>query len=242
MKKIHFIFLLLLPLITIQGQENYTSFSLGPTIPLGAYSKTGALSGNGYAAGGGIIRLDGAFFPQGYLGLGATFSFGSNYIFRDTLVEGLIDYLNATGSASEQLVNPEYRVNGINIWNYVNIMTGPVFSIRPSQRIYIDFRVLGGLSFFNASSITINIYDAEQQIEARPSANKISLGYTLGTSFRYTLNNGIILRLAVDYYQAGEKLDYDFNMLDLSGREIDPLHAEFSVLNIETTLGIAYSF
>jgi len=228
--------------LSLSAQENYTSISLGPSFPLGTYSKIGNFSSNGFALGGGSIRFDGAYYPNGYLGYGATFSFGSNYIQKDTLAYAITSYLNSIATAEEQLINPETRVSGMNLWSYVNLMSGLDLSFRPGQNLYVDLRLLGGFSFFSAPAIEINIQDQTHQISSSISSSKISLGYTTGIAVRREFSNGLIIRLAADYYATTTKVTYEFSVLDESGREIEAVTNKLNVDIIETSIGIAYSF
>ena len=87
--------LLALASLPVKAQQNFASISFGATLPQGDYALTGDLSSNGYASRGGAIKFDAAYFPVSYFGIGASFSFGSNYAKRDSLINDLVSYMTS---------------------------------------------------------------------------------------------------------------------------------------------------
>ena len=95
MKKAIYILMLLMASASMEliAQQNFASISFGASIPQGDYAATGDLSSNGYANTGGAIKFDAGYFPVSYFGIGGSFSFGSNYATRDSLLNDVITYI-----------------------------------------------------------------------------------------------------------------------------------------------------
>jgi opacity protein-like surface antigen len=241
MKRFAWIIILLLSL-QAYGQQNFASISFGASFPLGDYGLTGDLASNGYAKTGGAIKFDAGFFPGSYLGIGGSFSFGSNYALRDSLLQDMIDYLleNTTIIDIPDDADIQY---GSGFWNNLNLFVGPHFSIRALQRLYFDFRVLGGLSILRPPDQELAISFDQTEIFALVSNSKVSYGFAAGAGLRFTLNENLALRLGADFTQSKSKFDYTFDLFrDVTTSVVPPVHSEFWIQTIEIMLGLAYAF
>ena len=222
------------------SQQNFASISFGVTMPRGDYASTGDLSSNGYATNGGAIKFDGGYFPVSYFGIGASFSFGSNYAIRDSLAKDLIAYIEDNASGPVDIPEDAEILYGAGFWNYINLHIGPHFSIRASQRLYFDFRALGGLSIIRAPNQELTIrYDGDN-IYTRTSYNNAAFGWTAGGGIRLMLNSNLAIKLSVDYVQTRARNTYTFDLVQ--GLDVPPLDAEFHIRALELTAGLAYSF
>jgi len=222
------------------SQQNFASISFGATLPRGDYAETGDLSGNGYATTGGAIKFDGGYFPVSYFGIGASFSFGSNYALSDSLAKDIIAYIEDNASGPIDIPENAEVQYGSGFWNYINLHVGPHFSIRASQRLYFDFRALGGLSIIRAPNQELTIRYNGDYIYTRSSYNNAAFGWTAGGGVRYKFNENLALKLSVDYVQTRSKNTYTFDLVQ--SLDVPPLEAEFYIKALELTAGLAYSF
>jgi len=224
------------------GQQNFGSISFGACLPQGGYGLTGDLSSNGYAKAGGAIKFDGAFFPGSYLGIGGSFSFGSNYGLSDSLLNNMLDYVEANAPSLPEIPEDAEKIYANGFWNNISLYIGPHFSIRASQRLYFDIRVLGGLTVLRPPDQEIIITWDDNEIHSRVSNQKVTFGLTAGGGFRYKLNEDLALKLGVDFSQARAKFDYSFELFQGIGEDIPPVEADFFVRTVDIMIGLAYAF
>ena len=211
-------------------------------MPLGYYALTGDLASNGYARTGGAIKFDAGYFPISYLGIGGSFSFGSNYAFRDSLLKDMVTYIEENASSIIDIPEDAEILYGSGFWNYINLFIGPQFSIRASQRLYFDFRGLAGISILRAPDQELRINFDGTEILSRSSRNKLSFGFTAGGGARIMLNSNIALKLGADFYQSRARFDYTFDLFQGVAEDVPPFESNFLVRTLELTSGLAYSF
>ena len=242
MRKAIGILILLAATATMQlmAQQNFASISFGASVPLNDYAATGDLSSNGYANTGGAIKFDAGYFPVSYFGIGGSFSFGSNYAKRDSLVNDIISYIETNTPGGIDIPEDAEILYGSGFWNYINLFIGPHFSIRASQNLYFDFRALGGLSIIRPPDQELTITYDDNYIYSHTSYNNVAFGFTAGGGIRYKFNSVLALKLAADFVQTKARNTYTF---ELDGAEdIPPIDAEFNIQALEITIGLAYSF
>jgi len=241
MRKLAGVLLLFLS-VAVAGQQNFASISFGACVPLGDYGNTGNLASNGYAKSGGAIKFDAAYFPVSYMGIGGSFSFGSNYGISDSLMQDMIDYVLA--NASEIIEIPDYAetLYGSGFWNNISIYLGPHFSIRATQRLYFDIRLLGGLSVLRPPDQELLISWDGNEIHSLVSNNKLTFGFTAGGGLRFKLNENLALKLGVDFNQARAKFDYTFDLFEGLAAEVPAVSSDFYVRTLDFMVGLAYSF
>ncbi len=224
----------------LTAQQNFASISFGATIPQGNYGATGDLSSNGYAKTGGAIKFDAGYFPVSYFGIGGSFSFGSNYANRDSLVQDLISYIETNASGGIDIPEDAEILYGSGFWNYINLFIGPHFSVRASQNLYFDIRALGGFSIIRPPDQELRISYNGNNIQSQTSYNSVAFGFTAGGGIRYKFNPNLALKLGADYVQTKSKNTYTFDLFQ--GIGVPPLDAEFYIRTVEITAGLAYSF
>jgi opacity protein-like surface antigen len=244
MRKTTYIFTILLALASLPAytQQNFASISFGATLPQGDYSSTGDLASNGYARTGGAIKFDAGYFPVSYFGIGGSFSFGSNYALRDSLVNDMIRYIEENASNIIDIPDDAEILYGSGFWNYINLFIGPHFSIRASQKLYFDFRGLAGISFIKPPDQELRINFDGTSIYSQTSYNSVSFGFMAGGGIRYKLNSNLALKLAADFFQSKFKNTYSFDLFQGVAEDVPPLDAEFLIRTVEITAGLAYSF
>jgi opacity protein-like surface antigen len=228
--------------LAASGQQNFASISFGATIPQGDYAKTGDLTSNGYARTGGAIKFDAGFFPVSYFGIGGSFSFGSNYALRDSLIQDMVTYIEDNASSIIEIPEDAEIIYSAGFWNYINLFLGPHFSIRASQRLYFDFRGLAGLTVLRSPDQDLRINFDGTEIYTRSSRNKLAFGFTAGAGLRYKLNSDLALKLAADYFQSRAQFEYTFDLFQGVAEDVPPLNSDFFVRTLELTVGLAYSF
>jgi len=224
------------------AQQNFASISFGASIPQGDYASTGDLSSSGYANTGGAIKFDAGYFPVSYFGIGGSFSFGSNYANRDSLLVDVINYIEDNTSSGIDIPEDAEVLYGSGFWNYINLFIGPHFSIRANQRIYFDIRGLCGLSIIRAPNQELTITYDENEFYTYSSYNNVAFGFTAGGGIRIMLNTNLALKLSADYVQTKAKNTYTFDLFEGVTDEVPPLDAEFRIQAVEVTAGLAYSF
>jgi opacity protein-like surface antigen len=244
MRKTTGIFILLLAVgsLTVMAQQNYASISFGAAIPQGNYAATGDLSSNGYARTGGAIKFDAGYFPGSYVGIGGSFSFGSNYAKRDSLMKDIISYIEENAAGIIDIPDDAETLYGSGFWNYINLFIGPLFSIRASQKLYIEFRVLGGVSIIRPPNQELTISYDGNYIYTATSYNNVAFGWTAGGGVRYKFNDNLALKLSADFVQTKARNTYTFDLFDGIADDVPPIDAQFSIQSLEITAGLAYSF
>jgi len=224
------------------AQQNFASISFGASIPQGDYAATGNISSNGYARTGGAIKFDGGYFPTSYFGIGASFSFGSNYALRDSLVKDMVAYIEDNTPGGIEIPEDAEILYGSGFWNYFNLFIGPHFSVRATQKLYFDIRGLAGLSIIRPPDQELTITYDGNSIYNRTSYNNVAFGFTAGGGIRIMLNDNIALKLSGDFVQTKAKNTYTFGLYEGIIENIPPVDAEFFIRSIEVTAGLAYSF
>jgi opacity protein-like surface antigen len=228
--------------VQLIAQQNFASISFGASMSLKDYAATGDLSSNGYARTGGAIKFDGAYFPVSYLGIGASFGFGSNYILRDSLVNDMVAYIEDNVPGGVDIPEDAEILYGSGFWNYFNMFIGPHFSIRASQKLYFDFRGLAGLSVVRSPDQELTITYDGNSIYNRTDQTNAAFGWTAGGGIRIMLNSNLALKFSADFIQTKSKNTYTFGLYEGIIDDIPPLDAEFYVQTLEITAGLAYSF
>ncbi len=244
MRRITWVFILFLALASMPAvaQQNFGSISFGTSIPQGDFGSTEDISNSGYALTGGVIRFDGAYFPGSYLGIGGTFSFGSNYVERDSLLSDMITYIEENASSTVDIPEDAEILYGSGFWNNINLLIGPQFAIRATQRLYFDFRALAGLTVLRFPDQELRITYDGNEIYSVTSGNTLSFGFTTGIGLRYNLNSNIALKLAADYYQTKAKYTYTCNLFQDLATDVPPLDAEYYLRTVDFSIGLAYNF
>ena len=224
------------------GQQNFASLSFGASLPLGDYTATESLASSGYAKTGGTIKFDAGFFPANYFGIAGSFTLRSNYAIRESLLEDMIHHIENSGSAPASIPEEANIILGTGFWSNVSLYIGPDFSIRASQRLYLDFRIVGGLTFVKPPEQELLIEYKGEHYHSFVSNNRVTLGWGGGVGIRYKINDALALRLAVDYSQARAKFEYNFDLFAGLIDDIPPVDAQFQVRTLEPSIGLAYSF
>lgn len=234
---------LIAAILPLKAQQNFASISFGASIPMGEYGDTDDLSSSGYARPGGTIKFDVAYFPVSYLGLGGTLSYGSNYSQGQDLLEDVVVYLQENASDIIDIPGDATTSYASGFWNYFNLFIGPHFSIRATQRLYFDVRILAGATIIRLPDQELQISFDDTTIHNTTSGSKVTFGFTAGGGVRFKLNENLALKLAADYSRSPANLTYDFRLFtnDVVG-EVPPVDASFPLQMMEFSAGLAYAF
>lgn len=229
---------------TFAQNESFLGLTLGAAFPQGTFAEKDYNNPEaGYAQTGFLFTFDGALFPDDYLGIGATVSYGSNNPDKAKYKTDVINDILTRYPGLEDYQDDIYFDYGV--WRYLNFHAGPNFTAN-AGRFNFDFRALAGLSLAWTPDQLIQITIDDEQIFSRQINEKATpaLGFTLGTGIRYSLSSGYVFRLIAEYsnckptYDIVESYDIDEDgMLDAETVEVST-----PFKNIQIGIGIAYNF
>ncbi|MCK4345390.1 MAG: hypothetical protein KAX05_08895 [Bacteroidales bacterium] len=223
------------------GQNGFMSLSMGASVPVGDFAKSGDLYTNGFAGTNFVLNFDGAYFFTTYLGIGGTFSFGSNYGGGENLQNQITKEIP---SKFPELLIPFEPVYNFNIgqWNYVNLMAGPQILV-PLYNIGLDFKALGGLSFITSPEREVTLQLTDGEFTSSQENRQLNFGYILGSGLRFGLGRSYSIRLSMDYFYSKTSLEIinayqtDSTPVDLPNDKYD-----LAITSVHAALGITYNF
>ena len=230
------------------GQNGFMSLSMGASIPVGDFADTVDLYKNGFAGTNFVLNFDGAYFFTTYLGIGGTFSFGSNYgggeNLQNRITEEIPKQISIWKTKFPGLSIPFDTVYNFNIgqWNYVNLMVGPQISILLNN-IGLDFKVLGGLSFITSPGREVTLQLTNGEFSSYQENRQLNFGYILGSGFRFGVGRSTAIRLSADYFYSKSSFEIK-NAYQTNGTHDDLPSDEYklAINSIHVALGIAYNF
>lgn len=245
-----FLIALLLSVEVKSQQESFLGLCFGGAIPQGSFSEDNFKdSTNGYATPGFVFTFDAAWFPDDYLGVGATVTYASNnpdkskYI--NDLEQSIIDkfedqYPFLEGSLMDSIVL-DYGV-----WKYLNMFIGPNVTI-PAGNFNFDLRVMGGVSFAWKPFQTIDINYPEEGSFSRKIEGKAvpALGYSVGAGVRYAFKSSFAIRFIAEYanckptFEFIDEITYD---QDQETFVITEHEVAMPIKNFHLGIGIAKNF
>jgi len=223
------------------GQNGFMSLSMGASIPVGDFSDTVNLYKNGFAGTNFVLNFDGAYFFLPYLGLGGTFSFGSNYGGGEELQNKIKKEIPSKFLELSIPFDPDYNFN-IGQWNYVNLMAGPQILI-PLNNIGLDFKALAGLSFITSPEREVTLQLTDGEFSSSQENRQLNFGYILGSGFRFGVGRSTAIRLSADYFYSKSSFEIK-NAYQTNGTHNDLPSDEYklAINSIHVALGIAYNF
>jgi len=241
MKKSMLISVILISSLITRAQVSNINLSMGATIPLGDYKSTADATSTGYAGTGFTLNIGGKYFIVDYLGIGGTLNYGTNSTDEDALKESWLQYVKDL--YPDYVIPPDANVEfNTNLWNYVNLMVGPVFSI-PISRISFEFKAQAGISFITPPKRELYITYTNNEIYNNSGGSNVAFGYLLGASIVFQANDDYGVRVGADYFGSKAKLDLESRVDDgIGGSEIITEVWEVPVTAIHATVGIVYFF
>ncbi|MBN2174247.1 MAG: hypothetical protein JW731_08955 [Bacteroidales bacterium] len=224
--------------------ESFLGLCLGGALPQGTYAaKDFSNKQAGYANTGFLFTFDAAWFPDDYLGIGATVSYGSN---NPDKKQYKTDLINDITERYPDFDFPEDSVYfDYGVWRYLNMHVGPNVTFR-AGKFNFDLRALAGLTLAWAPSQEFEIKFPDGETFSRKVDNKATptLGYTIGGGIRYALKSGYVIRFITEFTNFKPTMEIREDLIeDLENGSI-PTTSEVDVpiKNIHIGIGIAYNF
>jgi len=231
----------------LKGQDyNFLSLCVGGALPQGNFSENNfSDSTNGFANNGFMFSFDAAWFPDDYIGIGATVTFASNnpdkQKYMDDLKSSIIINYPEPDNFPSDSINLDYGV-----WKYLNFFIGPNFTY-PLGKFNFDLRVMAGLSLVWKPSQTIQINFPETNSFSHKAEDKPvpALGYSIGGGIRYAFKSGYVIRVIAEYANTKPTFDIIDNITWNPEEEtFNAIEKEIAIpiKNIHLGIGIAYNF
>lgn len=233
-------------LFNLQGlsqNESFLGLCLGAALPQGLYGeKDFGTEGAGYATPGFLFSFDGAIFPDDYLGIGATVTYGSNNPDEQYKYDLLNDIFERYPEL-EEFQDNIYLDYGT--WRFLNFHVGPAFTAHAGS-FNFDFRALAGLSLVWTPEQLVQAEWGQDLSFSRKVEDKAisTLGYTLGAGIRYAFKGGYVIRLIGEYSNCKPTMEITEDVLSdiIEGNEITTTEVQMPIKNVLIGIGIAYNF
>lgn len=223
------------------GQNGFMSLSMGASVPVGDFAKSENLFKNGFAGINFVLNFDGAYFFTTYLGIGGTFSFGSNYGGGENLQNRITEEIPLKFPELSIPFDTVYNFN-IGQWNYVNLMAGPQILI-PLNNIGLEFKALAGLSFITSPEREVTLQLTNGEFSSSQENRQLNFGYILGSGLRFGLGRSYSIRFSVDYFYSKTSLEI-LNAYQTDSTPVDLPNDKYNlaITSVHAALGITYNF
>lgn len=211
----------------------YIGLSGGLSVPMGNFAKANyADPKSGFAKTGANIGVTGTYLLTKHFGITALVSY-QVYGFKSAqnLANGYKDDF-AVDSATAQ-------INGINY--SINVLVGPYYTSALYHNLYLDVRVLAGITSAHLAGNTIYLEDQTDATFGQNQSSATAFAFQLGGALRYNLCKHWGLSLGVDYFSSKPDFSIDnTNRKNEAGRMLTAYHQPIQGIN--TNLGIVYRF
>jgi hypothetical protein len=230
----------------IAQNESFLGLSLGAAIPQGIYAEKDFYNPQaGYAQTGFLFSFDGAIFPDDYLGIGASVTYGSNNPDKIQYKDDFYNDLQSRYPDEDLEQFEETFFFDFGVWRYLNFHVGPAFTF-PAGRFNFDLKAVAGLSLAWAPQQEFQINLSEDEVFSRKVEDKATatLGYTVGTGIRFALTKGYVLRIIAEFTNCKPTMDISEIVASDAGEEIEVVEStvEMPIKNYHIGVGIAYNF
>lgn len=215
--------------------RNYVGLSIGPSFPLGNFTKTNFNdTTSGWAKTGVSLVFDYAYRITHNFGVMGIISYSSNgfnnLAYRDSL------------NASHP--DTTYSVEGVSGWGGGGIMIGPYLRFPLGDNLSWDIRGVFGLYGGATPKITVRATDDQTGEDlvpyTRQSSRAYSYSYMVGTGFKYRLSHYYIL-LFGDYLSTSLKFN-NFTEWDNTNQQFNQVPYTQKIDYFSVTVGIGYYF
>ncbi|HNS16262.1 MAG TPA: outer membrane beta-barrel protein [Bacteroidales bacterium] len=227
-----------------QTSDGYMGVMMGVAIPTGDFASGDSLNPQaGYATTSFNLTMDGAYYINPYVGFGGAVSFSNNSLNTGDLKRSLEWYIHKNYPDAELPEDLTLISYDLGVWNHVNLMVGPYFSI-PVNQFHFDFRALGGLAFVFSPDSEMYFMTADDEFRTyRENKNPVSLGYMVGGGIRYVSRSNAIIRLMCDYSSTKTTIEItDYFIENESPLHNPPTEHTQPMNTIHVGLGIGYAF
>ncbi|MEZ5082986.1 MAG: outer membrane beta-barrel protein [Bacteroidales bacterium] len=240
-----FSFLLLLTFNLRSQNESFLGLCLGAALPQGEYATNNFEDSlSGYANTGFLFTFDGTVFPDDYLGISATVSYGSNNIDKIQYRE---DFINDVLTRY-----PDFEVEAdctsfdMGVWRYLNFHIGPAITVGAGS-FNFDVRAMAGMSLAWAPDQSIQLQWENGDNFSRKVENKAvpTWGFTVGGGVRYTFKNSYVLRFITEYTNCKPSIEFREDLIrdiEEGASEVSTYEVKMPIKNIHIGIGIAYNF
>lgn len=214
MKKIIVLFAFIVLSISAFPQSDnwYFSFSMGGTWPLGAFMKSDITNPeSGYAKKGFALVLDATYPLTDHWGLKGMTLLNNNPVDRSGLGTMLETRMNAVNIPSPVLTDRQYLSLTVNSWMWNALLAGPVYSINLG-RVFWDFQLLAGMNvaYLPQQKLSyVNPANDFTYLDSNTATTNVSYGILAGTAFRFPVSDHLNLKLGLDYYWSGARVQYN---------------------------------
>jgi len=241
MKRLFVILTILVLCPALYAQDSFLGLSMGASFPFGDYASGDNAFSSGYAGTNFVLNFDASYVVAPYIGIGATFSFGSNYADEDALKKTLLTDLDERYT---QINFPAPEDAEFNItmgkWTYINLMVGPNISI-PLAVIHLDLRALAGITFLTPPEREVEITWTEDEIFTSQSSQLIHFGYVLGAGIRFGMRGATGIRIAADYFSSKPAMKIKTDHLLIPKKE-KVVEFDLPMQALHVTLGLCFNF
>lgn len=219
---------------TAQDSKGFIGISGGYSMLSGNIIKSeySDLSSGFAKSGSSVFSLDGAYFFNKNIGIGAILSsaqFGVKD--QDKLASGYVDAF-----AVDEVTLTVGSYNALNIF--------PAFYYTlPFEKLNVDFRIMVGYSSLKTPEIKIQLEDNADKVITQKSSSAGGLGYGAGAGVRYSFTKHFGAALRLDYLMskpdiavANENISNPTDALRVITKYNE------SVYGFNSTLGLMYNF
>ncbi len=224
--------------------ESFLGISVGAAIPQGKFADTTFGEGNGYAGTGFMFAFDAAWFPDDYLGIGATVTYASNNPDKKKYLEDAKNELIMNYPLLGEFIDSNF-IFDYGVWKYLNIYVGPTVTV-PAGYFNFDFRVLAGLTLAWQPNQEIQAtYESGSTFSRKSNPKPVpTIGYSAGIGVRYAFKSGFVLRVMTDYANSKPTFEVTEITLDSEGLNPEEVTREVAmpIKNFHVGIGIAYNF
>jgi len=238
MKRIALVLITVIFSLYTNAQDSFMSISMGASIPFGDYASTNKILGSGYAGTNFVLNFDGSYILIPFVGIGGTFSFGSNYTDTDALKKQVANIFQELYPTYPIPIDSDIEVT-LGPWRYVNLMFGPQFSF-PLVVLQLDIRALGGVSFVMPPDRELSITTAEGDYFSSQQGQLVNLGYLIGGGLRFGMRGATSFRISADYYHSKPTLEIENEFL--KDNDIKIQEYDMSINTLHVAIGLAFNF
>jgi hypothetical protein len=191
---------------------------------------SGFINPNGYNTG-----LEGAYYLTKRFAIGGLLSFQSHYVSRlglDSLAHGYQRDYNGDSATAETSTR----------YNFFNLLVGPYYAYPlKNKKTYIDFRLLGGLSYVRTAEFDIIVINMGVP---HPFAQNISQGVGLaaqgGIALRHDMGTNVCIKIGADCYYSDLNIKIKNSNMPTDVRQLTNYHQP--VFSLLFSFGIYYKF